>query len=407
MGTYRFQAFDSTGTLLEAEIESESLERARELVWARGATPISIRPTRASQKMVRDLSAPLGGITVKDVKLAALVRDLAVLLQAGVPLENALRMAANVNADRRARKLAQRLLEGVLTGAMLAHVMSGTKELHHQEYVKIVEAGELSGDLGGALRELADLMDRRIEIRNRIRAALTYPILLICLAAISVSVILGLLLPAITPIFRENGGELPAIIGLLDFLRDQWWSLVAAGSSVALLAAVAISVARRRPAYRSRLDQLYLRIPLVGPISQMREAARFARTLATLLRAGVPLLQALIATCPIIKNAFMREALEGAASDVSHGASLAAASASRSALPPVVTQMIAVGEETGRLQDMLLRASTILERQEQDRTARILSILGPTVTIGVAGLVAIIILSVVSGILAINDLVLR
>jgi type II secretory pathway component PulF len=131
------------------------------------------------------------------------------------------------------------------------------------------------------------------------------------------------------------------------------------------------------------------------------------RTLATLLKAGVPLLQALAACCPLVKNQFVRNALDRVTTDVSEGASLARSITSASALPPIAIQLIAVGEESGRLPDMLLRIATIMERQEQDRTARVLSVLSPVITIGVAGLMAVIILSVVGGILAINDLVLK
>jgi general secretion pathway protein F len=166
-------------------------------------------------------------------------------------------------------------------------------------------------------------------------------------------------------------------------------------------------VLRRSHVYRSKLDRLFLRIPVVGPISELREAARFVRTLATLLKAGVPMLQALAASCPLVRNQFVRDALDRVTVAVGEGDGLADAISRNAALPAIAIQLIAVGEESGRLPDMLLRIATIMERQEQDRTSRVIAILSPAVTIGVAGLMAAIILSVVSGILAINDLVLK
>jgi general secretion pathway protein F len=290
---------------------------------------------------------------------------------------------------------------------MLADVISSTKELNQQEYVKMIQAGEMSGDLGGALRELADLVDRRIEIRGRISAALTYPAILVGLAVASVSVVLGFLLPAITPIFLDNGQPLPPVIAALEAVRANWSSIVAIGGASAFSLVTAVLLLLRNPTYRATLDRLYLRIPTIGPISELRDAARFVRTLATLLKAGVPLLQALAASCPLVKNQFVRNALDRVTTDVSEGVSLALSITSASALPPIAIQLIAVGEESGRLPDMLLRIATIMERQEQDRTACVLSILSPVITIGVAGLMAVIILSVVGGILAINDLVLK
>jgi general secretion pathway protein F len=407
MAKFLFQAFDRTGSLLLGEVESESIDAARNQIYAQGATPLSVQPSLPTGFTFQNGDLRGYRRQVTDLGVATIARDLSVLLHAGVGLEGALRIIARTSADRRTQRLADRLLEGVLAGSMLADVISSTKELNQQEYVKMIHAGEMSGDLGGALRELADLVERRIEIRGRISAALTYPAILIGLAVVSVSVVLGFLLPAITPIFLDNGQPLPPVIAALEAVRANWSSIVAIGGASALSLVTVVLLLLRNPTYRATLDRLYLRIPTIGPISELRDAARFVRTLATLLKAGVPLLQALAACCPLVKNQFVRNALDRVTTDVSEGASLARSITSASALPPIAIQLIAVGEESGRLPDMLLRIATIMERQEQDRTARVLSVLSPVITIGVAGLMAVIILSVVGGILAINDLVLK
>jgi general secretion pathway protein F len=407
MAKFLFQAFDRTGSLLLGEVESESIDAARNQIYAQGATPLSVQPSLPTGFTFQNGDLRGYRRQVTDLGVATIARDLSVLLHAGVGLEGALRIIARTSADRRTQRLADRLLEGVLAGSMLADVISSTKELNQQEYVKMIHAGEMSGDLGGALRELADLVERRIEIRGRISAALTYPAILIGLAVVSVSVVLGFLLPAITPIFLDNGQPLPPVIAALEAVRANWSSIVAIGGASALSLVTVVLLLLRNPTYRATLDRLYLRIPIIGPISELRDAARFVRTLATLLKAGVPLLQALAACCPLVKNQFVRNALDRVTTDVSEGASLARSITSASALPPIAIQLIAVGEESGRLPDMLLRIATIMERQEQDRTARVLSVLSPVITIGVAGLMAVIILSVVGGILAINDLVLK
>ena len=407
MAKFLFQAFDRTGSLLLGEVESESIDAARNQIYAQGATPLSVQPSLPTGFTFQNGDLRGYRRQVPDLGVATIARDLSVLLHAGVGLEAALRIMARTSADRRTQRLADRLLEGVLAGSMLADVISSTKELNQQEYVKMIQAGEMSGDLGGALRELADLVERRIEIRGRISAALTYPAILIGLAVVSVSVVLGFLLPAITPIFLDNGQPLPPVIAALEAVRANWSSIVAIGGASALSLVTVVLLLLRNPTYRATLDRLYLRIPTIGPISELRDAARFVRTLATLLKAGVPLLQALAASCPLVKNQFVRNALDRVTTDVSEGVSLALSITSASALPPIAIQLIAVGEESGRLPDMLLRIATIMERQEQDRTARVLSVLSPVITIGVAGLMAVIILSVVGGILAINDLVLK
>jgi general secretion pathway protein F len=407
MTRYWYQAYDATGSLLEGHVEADGLDRARDLVHQRGITPFVVEPSRTAAVLGRSSGLRARGSRVDDVKLAGFVRDLSVLLEADVPLETALRIAQTSAADKAVRELALRLLEGVLSGAMLAAVMAGIREFDRQEYVEIVRAGEHGGDLGGALREVADLLDRRMEIRARVRSALAYPIMLVGLALVSMVTILGLLLPSITPIFSDNGQPLPAAIAAFEAVRSNWpWIVTVLGVAVGSLV-FGLAVARRDAATRSAIDRLYLKVPLLGPIAQMREAARFFRTLATLVRAGVPMLQGLSIASPLVKNQFMRDGLDRARAQVSEGASLADAIGRAAAIPPVAVPMITVGEETGRLREMLQRAAVILERQEQDRTARILAVLGPTVTIAVAAMIAVLILSVVSGILAINELALR
>jgi general secretion pathway protein F len=401
-----FQAFDGTGNLIEGEVDAASVDEARELIWSRGATPFVVRPSQATDLLFRDIRIERRSRPVSEAQLARLTRDLAILLQAGIPLEASLRVASMSTEDQRTRRLALELLDGLLKGSSLADVMAATSGAFRIEYIRIIQAGELSGDLGGAMQELADLLDRQVQVRSRVRAAMTYPALLVGLAVVSLWVVLGLLIPAVTPIFLENGMKLPALIAFLDAMRQYApWLLAAGGACVAALVA-AIAVARRNPALRVALDRLYLRIPVIGPISGLREAARLTRTLATLIKAGVPLLQALEAVCPMVRSHDTRDRFERVVADVREGASLGGAISKSAALPVVARQMITVGEESGRLQEMLARTALIFERQEQTRTAQMLALLTPAVTILVAGMVAGIILSVMGAILSINELVL-
>jgi general secretion pathway protein F len=407
MTRFEFQAFDRNGAVLRGEIDSESLETARNQIFAQGATPIAVHPLSHGPPIVGATGPRTRRSHVSEFGVATISRDLSILLQAGVGLEAALRITARASPDRRTQQLAGRLLDGVLAGLPLADVIASIPELRRHEYVKMIQAGELGGDLGGALGQLADLLDRRVEIRARLSAALTYPALLVALAVVSVSIVLAFLLPAITPIFLDNNQPLPPVISALETVRLHWQSIVATTAACTLLMALALLLLRRNQAYRSKLDRLFLRLPIVGPISELREAARFVRTLATLLKAGVPMLQALTASCPLVKNQFVRDALDRVTVAVGEGDALGNAIAKAAALPVIAIQLIAVGEESGRLPDMLVRIATIMEQQEQDRTARLLGVLSPIVTIAVAGVMAAIILSVVGGILAINDLVLK
>jgi general secretion pathway protein F len=256
------------------------------------------------------------------------------------------------------------------------------------------------------MQELADLLDRRVEIRGKIRASMAYPALLVVLAVVSLGIVLGLLVPAVTPIFLENGMPLPGPLAVMVSIREQASSFLSFATVLLAGILLAVAAACRKDATRVFVDKFYLSLPVIGRISELQEAARFTRTLATLIRAGVPPLQALQSSCPLVRNRYVRGLLERTVTDVRAGVSIGGALARSSALPTVVQQMIAVGEETGRLQDMLLRAASILERQEQTRTAQILSVLTPAITILVSGMIGVIILSVMSAILSINDLAL-
>jgi general secretion pathway protein F len=404
---FHYQAFDPAGNLIEGDVDASSPEEARAIVRSRGATPYAVRGARALDVLFRDITINRSGGRARDADLARLARDLAVLLQAGVPLDAALQISSATTDDKRMSTLTLRLREGVLGGSSLADAMEAMGRTFRSEYVRIVQAGEIGANLGAAMQDLADLLDRRVEIKAKVRGAMAYPALLVGLTTVSLWIVLGLLVPAVTPIFLENGVPVPGILAALDAIRRNGaWILGVFTASCAGLALGAI-LGRRQPATRVLLDRLFLSVPVLGPIAVCREAARFTRTLATLIKAGVPPLQAIQTSCPLVRNEYTRNQLERAVSDVRAGATIGEAMTKAAALPAVARQMIAVGEESGRLQDMLTRAALILERQEQSRTARVLAILTPSITILVSGMIAAIILSVMGAILSINDLALQ
>ncbi len=403
---FRFEAFDGAGNLIQGDVNATTANEAEDLVRLRGITPFQVRSAGFGDLLFRDIQFAAGGRQVPDASLARLSRDLAVLLQADVPLDASLRIASTTSEDRRMRDMALGLLDGVLEGAALADVMDRMKGVFRPEYVKIIQAGDISADLGRAMQELADLLDRRVEIRGKIRASMAYPALLVVLAVVSLCIVLGLLVPAVTPIFLENGMPLPGPLAVMALIREQALSVLSIAGFLLAGGIVAVLAACRNEAVRALVDKFYLSVPIVGHISDLQEAARFTRTLATLIRAGVPPLQALQSSCLLVRNRYIRGLLERTISDVRAGVSIGGALARSEALPTVVHQLVAVGEETGRLQDMLLRAASILERQEQTRTAQILSVLTPGITILVSGMIGVIILSVMGAILSINDLAL-
>jgi general secretion pathway protein F len=397
---WRYEAFDGTGAALSGDLEAADEAAARERLRARGLTVYAL------SERARGAGERRGGRGVlPDEALARFVRGLGVLIQADVPLEAALRIEGE-GAPRRLAGVSERLLSEVRAGATLAQAMRAARPRFRDEYVRIVWAGETAGDLGAALGRLADLLERRIETDRRLKAALAYPAFLTLLALLSLAVVLGLLVPAVAPIFRENGLPTPAVIAALESLRTHAGDIVVALAAASLALAGGLAFARRSPALRRRLDAAALRVPVAGPILAAREGGRFVRTLAALAAAGVAPLEALESATGVLGNASLRARLDEAARAVRSGAGLAEAIGEARALPPAAAQMLVVGDESGRLAEMLARAAALVEREEELRMARVLAVLTPATTLLVAGLVATIVLSVMSAILSINELAL-
>ena len=404
---FHFEAFDGTGKLVVGDLDAASEDAVRDLLQARGATPFTIRGGRPLDFLFREVRFERPDRTLGDAKVARLARDLGILLQAGLPLDAALRILSTTCDDRWMGDLVLRLLTGILGGGTLAETMQDMGPVFRPEYIRIVQAGDAGADVAAAMLDLADLLDQRVQGRSAFRAAMAYPTLLVALALVSLWIVLDLLVPAVTPIFMENGKPLPNVLWVLNAIRAYSAPVTLGALAAAGGLGILFVLARRRAATRVAIDRMVLRLPIIGRISEARQASRFTRTLATLIKAGVAPLQALQTACPLVANADIRGRLQDAVGDVRAGATIGDAMTRTRALPAVARQMIVVGEESGCLQEMLLRAALILERQEQTRTNRALAILTPAVTIFVSGLIAAIILSVMGAILSINDLALQ
>ena len=400
----RFEAFDTQGEIVSGELEATTVEEAHDLIRARGVTPYAVRTARSGGLLQGSGGSASRGKPFRDGDLVRPIRDIAVLLASRLPLEAALRIAASTSDAPQVRALALGLREGVLAGATLADTMERMQGRFAPEYIRMIRAGEMGASLALALQQLADLLDRRVEIRAKLRAAMAYPLLLVALAGVSLWVVLGMLIPAVTPMFLENGKSLPDVLWLLDAIRQNAGPVLAILSALGAIAGLAVVHGRRHPVTGRTIDRALLALPIVGRIAESREAARFTRTLAALIKAGVAPLQGLQAACPLVVNRHIRASLNDAVADVRAGASIGASLEKYPVLPAVAREMIAVGEQSGRLEEMLFRAATILEAQEQTLVSRTLSVLTPALTILVSGLVAAILMAVMSAVLSLNDL---
>jgi general secretion pathway protein F len=401
MTTFQYRAYGLQGDLAQGEVEAASRNAAEDMLWVQGLTPFELNPaTHVEHWWQRELFLPRG---LRSADRAAFTREFSTLAAADIPLDDTLRILSEQTTSRRVGTLATSLLADVLNGATLSDALE--RQSFPVDYVSMVRAGEVGGALSDVVSELADLLERRMDIRSRLASALIYPAMLVALTLISLAIVLGSLVPGIAPVFAESGRTMPATLGFLVAINASWPDILLGSMLTAAMAAGGLVLLLRQPDGRLNLDRWILRLPIFGNFILQQEAARFARTLGTLLKAGVPLLQAAISARAVIGNRHVSLGLDAAIDSIREGSALHRSLRSRAIFPAVALRMISIGEEAGKLDGMLIRVATTFEQRTQRSIERFMSILTPALTLTIAGLVGSLIMTVVSAVLSMNDLV--
>lgn len=403
MPTFRYRAYGTHGELAEGSIDGASPEAAGDLLFLQGLSAFQMRTAESSATpwWRRELFAGQGS---RHAELAAFTRELATLGAAEIPLDDTLRIVCEQAISPRMRAIAARLLADVMNGSTLSDAMQKHGNIFPADYLSMVRAGEIGGRVGEVLEELAELLERRLEVRGRLNSSLIYPTVLVVMALASLAIIIGGLVPSIAGIFVGSGKPMPSGIAFLVALHAMWLEILTVALSLAALAAIAALAALRRPAVRLGLDRAQLRAPVLGAFILQQETARFARTLGTLLKAGVPLFQAATSARTVIGNRHLAAGIDAAIEKVREGVALNRALQSATPLPPIAVRMISIGEEAGKLDRMLMRLAAAFEAQGQRSVDRFMTILTPLLTVVIAVLVGSLIITVMNAILSINDL---
>lgn len=406
MPTFRYRAYGADGELAEGTLDAASLETANDVLWSQGLTPFQMRATDASGTKWWNRELSFGGGSHR-ADLVAFTSEFAMLNSAEIPLDDALRILREQASSSRLRALVEGLLAEILNGMPLSDAMQKQEKIFPAEYIAVVRAGEIGGTLSDVFVELAELLERRAEIRARIQSALIYPCMLVALSLGTLAIIIGGLIPSIAPIFGQSGKPMPASIQFMLALQAHWFEITVGVAFVALAMAATVSVATRKPEVRQAIDRSKLRVPVIGTFLLQQEAARFARTLGTMLKAGVPLIQAAKSACSVISNRYIAAGMDRAIEAIHQGTALHRALRKETVLPAIALQMISVGEEAGKLDRMLTRVAIMLERQIQNSIDRFMSALTPVLTVGIALMVGALIMPVMNAVLSINDLAAR
>lgn len=406
MPVFRFRAYTALGDLSEGEIEALSRDEAEETLWTRGLTPFETREVerREHGSLFRRLFQQRGPNLAEVVSFT---REFATLEQANIPLDQGLRILSMQSASPALRDLSDGILRQIVDGVSLSDALTKRPEVFASEYVNVVRAGEAMGDIGAALAELADMLERRLELRSRLQSALIYPAILIVLAIGSTAVVLGVLVPNVAPIFTDSGKPMPSGLQFIIDMEEQWPYVLGSLVAIGVLTTGFFAWSAKRPHVRAELDRAFLRLPFVGALKAKHETARFARTLGALIRAGVPLLPALQSARSAVADRYLGGQIDEAIESVRGGVSLSKALAQVDRLPSVATQMVVVGEESGKLDDMLLRVAIMFERQTQRSIERVMGLFTPFLTVAIAGLVGGLIMTVMNAVLGVNELALK
>lgn len=406
MAAFDYEALDMRGRRRCGVISADSPRLARRELKRQRLVPLKVETARARPALsglARRRAQP-GRLPAKDLSL--FTRQCATMASAAAPVEEILQTIAAQTDRLVLRKTLLSVRAHVVEGQRLSDAMAREGRAFPPLYRAMVAAGEASGSLGLVLERLADYLEKAQKMRAKLITALVYPVML---ALVALAVIVGLMtfvIPKVVEQFDTLGGTLPwltrAMIGLSDAMRD--YGMAAALAMV--LALAGFLRALRTPGFRQAVDGWLLRLPLVGRLLRDLNSARLARTLATLISSGVPVLEALGAARTTVSNSVLQRALGEVAAMVGEGVALSQALRKAALFPPMIVYMTAVGESTGRIDTMLEKAADHLEAEFETITATALSLLEPAIIILMGGIVMLIVLAILLPILQLNTLAL-
>lgn len=342
---------------------------------------------------------------VSESDKAVITRQLATLVGAGIPLVEALTALIDQVDNPKLKVAVGQIRQRVNEGASLADAMAQHGSLFSPLYVNMIRAGEAGGALEIVLERLADYLESQVRLRNRISAATVYPVVMTVMATVFIAVLVTFVVPKLTEIFKSLNQPLPIatviLIQVSDFMARWWWAVAGGVLVVAALFRQWKSGEAGRPVW----DAFLLRVPLMGHLVRIIAVARFSKTLATLLASGIPLIRSLEIVRNIVDNAVLEKALDDARESITEGASIAQPLARSGQFPPLLTHMIAIGERSGELEGMLSKVAEAYDNEVETTIAKMTSWLEPMMILMMAGIVGIIIVSILIPIFNINQII--
>ncbi len=407
MPTFTYKATDASGKILTGNFEAEEERGVVTHLQDMGYIPMRISQKRKGRvRFDSDVSkiflSILTGISAKDVVI--FTQDLAALLGAGLPVDRTLSILVDATENERLKEVLGEILKTVQGGGDLSDALSKHPRIFSTFYVNMVRAGEAGGVLEDVLDRLGVFLESSQELRDYIKSAMVYPAFLVFVGGISIIILLTFVIPKFAIIFSDMGQSIPLttrfLLGFSDMLRS-YWVFILGGLGVFYF------LLRRyikTPAGRLRLDQYKMKLPLGGELVRKIEVARFARTLGTLSKSGVPILQALNLVKEIMSNRVIARAMEKVYERVKEGERLSRPLRDMGIFPSLAIQMIMVGEETGKLDGMLLRVADNYEKIVRNLVKRFIAFLEPAMILVMGLVVGFIVISMLMAVFSMNEM---
>jgi len=405
MPQYHYQGFNASGKSIKGTVQSESLAAAKSSLRRDGVFPSQIRELTAGagpKSEKTDFSfAFLNRVSTDD--LANMTRQLATLVAAHIPLVEALDALTDQIEHTRLKAAIARVRTDVNEGAQLHRALSKFPNIFSDLYISMVEAGEASGALDVVLIRLADFLEYQARLRKRVVGAMFYPATILVFGGVVVLAIFTFVIPQISSIFVDARATLPLItivtLWISEAVVNYWWALLI--GAVAVVAVVRKFLAS--PFGKVKWDEIQLKLPIFGDVIRMVAVSRFTKTLSTLLRSGISLLGGLQVVKNVVGNSTIRTAIEEATTNLTEGQGISGPLKRSGQFPPLVTHMISVGEKTGELETMLEKVADHYEYQVDSKITSFTSLIEPLMIISLAGVVAVIVLSVILPMLELNN----
>lgn len=411
MPAYSYQALDVRGKKVKGVVEGDSERHVRNVLRGRDLKPLEVKSvrSRANQQSANSSSSvsailSFGGPRMNTRELSLFTRQLASLVQSGLPLDEVLAAAAKQSRKPAIKTIVLQVRSRVVEGLSLAQAMAELPKVFDNLYRAMIRAGESSGYLGPVLEQLAEYTERSQETAHKLKSAMIYPIVMVCVSMIIVSILMVKVVPQLVGMFESNSRELPGItkvlIGTSDFMLNYGVLLVIAIAGLVVGFQWLLKDEKRRKIWH----RMQLQMPIFGAFILQSETSRYASTLGLLAQSGVPLLEALKIATQVLNNLVLKGASAQVAVMVQEGSSMSNALDQVDAFPPLLVQMVASGEANGKLADQLQYAARNQERELEFSVNALMSLMEPAMILFMAGMVGFIVMAILMPIFQMNDL---